>query len=139
MLASEVGFVWWQVGALSHLAEFALELERAGDAPKYIAQGLALGHSINDRQTTVWFLAQAAWLAALDGLAERAGLLWGAVEADEGRGRIGQWEDQRDSYLAKLERVSGAEFEAGRAQGQQLTLDEAVSATLDGLPLHAAG
>ena len=46
-------------------------------------------------QQTVWFLAQSAWLAMLDGLADRSGLLWGAIEADEGRGHIGQWEAQR--------------------------------------------
>ena len=131
-LAGEVGFIWWQVGALDHLAEYALELARADDARKYVAEGLQLARSINDRQTVVWFLAQAAWLAALDGLPERAGTLWGAVEAEEGRGRIGQWEDQRRSYLAKLEAVAGPAFEEGRSKGQRLTMDEAVPAALAG-------
>ena len=132
-LASEVGFVWWQVGALEHLAEFALELERRDDARPYVADGLTLAQSINDQQSVVWFLALAAWLAALGGFAEQAGLLWGAIEAEESRGHIGQWEGERDGYLAKLARVAGDDFEQGRAQGQQLTLDEAVPAALAGL------
>ncbi len=129
-LAGEVGFTWWQVGGLSHLAEYALELGRLDAARRYISDGLALAHSINDRQTTVWFVACAAWLAMLDGLAERSGLLWGSIEAEEGRGRIGQWEDQRESYLAKLAVILGPEFDAGCAEGRRLTLDEAVSAAL---------
>ena len=34
-LAGEIGFSWWQVGALSHLAEYALELGRI-DAARQI-------------------------------------------------------------------------------------------------------
>jgi predicted ATPase/class 3 adenylate cyclase len=132
-LASEVGFTWWRTGALEHLSEFALELNRRDDVRKYIADGLPLASSMNDRMTTVWFLGYAAWLAALDGLAERAGRLWGAIEAEERRGRIGQWELQRADYLAKLERVYGTDFEQGRAEGQLLTLDDAVAAALSGL------
>lgn len=121
------------MGALDHLAEFALELERGDAARIHVADGLSLARSINDRQSAVWFLAHAARLAALDGLAERAGLLWGAIEAEESRGRIGQWEDQRDSYLAKLAGVPGRDFEQGRSQGQQLTLDQAVPEAIAGL------
>jgi tetratricopeptide (TPR) repeat protein len=132
-LAGEDGFVWWQVNAVNHLAEFALQLERVDDARAYIAEGLSLARSINDRQGIVWFLALAAWLAALDGTAERAGLMWGAIEADEKRGRIGQWEPQRDDYRAKLDSVNGKDFESGRSRGHGLTLDEAISSALTGL------
>jgi predicted ATPase len=130
-LASEVGFVWWQTGALEHLAEFALELDRRDLARKHIADGLPLARSLNDRATVVWFLTHAARLAALDGLAERAGLLWGGIEAEEGRGPIGQWDLQRTEYLGKLDAVSGPDFERGRAAGQQLTLDEAIDVVLN--------
>jgi tetratricopeptide (TPR) repeat protein len=133
VLAGEVGFLWWQVGALEHLAEYALLLGRSDDARAYIADGLTLARSISDRQSTVWFLALAAWLAALDGTAERAGLMWGAIEADEKRGRIGQWELQSADYRAKLDGVRGNDFESGRSEGQRLTLNEATSAALAGL------
>jgi tetratricopeptide (TPR) repeat protein len=129
-LAGEVGFTWWQIGALDHLSEFALLLERREDARRYVVEGLTLARQIGDRQSRVWFLAQAAWLATLDDLPERAGWLWGAIEAEERRGRIGQWELQRTDYLDKLERVAGPLFEQGRAAGQLLTLDEAVATAL---------
>jgi hypothetical protein len=131
-LAGEVDFIWWQVGALEHLAEYAVQLER-DEARKYIADGLSLAGSINDRQTLVWFLSHAASLAAVGGLPERAGRLWGAIEAEERRGRIGQWELQRGDYLAKLDGVSGPLFEQGRAEGQGLTLDDAVATALSDL------
>ena len=73
-----------------------LSLGRLIDAQRYIQDGMTLARSINDRQSTVWFLGLAAWLGAIEGLAERAGILWGAIEADERRSRIGQWEGARD-------------------------------------------
>ena len=132
-IAGEVGFTWWQVGAFDHAAEYALELGRLIDAQRYIQDGMTLARSINDRQSTVWFLGLAAWLGAIEGLAERAGMLWGAIEADERRSRIGQWEGARDVYRAKLEIVAGPDFDRGLDEGQQLTLDEAAAAALRGL------
>ena len=132
-LAGEVDFTWWQVGALEHLAEYALQLKRTDDARRYIAEGLTLARSINDRQTAVWFLANAAWLASLDGLAERSGILWGAIEADERRGRIGQWEEASAEHRTMVDSVVGPEFERGRVEGQKLSLDEAAAAAMSGL------
>jgi len=132
-LAADVGFVWWQVGALDHLAEFALRQKRLADASRFITTGLRLAVGIGDRQSTVWFLSHTAWLSALGKQRERAGRMWGAIEAEEKRGRIGQWEDQRDDYAKNLAGVAGPEFEAARLEGHGMTLDEAVAFALASL------
>jgi hypothetical protein len=132
-LARAVGFRWWEGGVLDHLAEYALRLGRTDEARDFIADGLRLATEIGDRQTTVWTLAYAAWLAALKLQAGRAGRLWGAIEAEEGRARVGQWEEQRDDYLGHLAAVNGPEFEAARVDGQRLPIEDAVDFALTGL------
>ena len=61
--------------------------------------------------------AIAAWAAAGRGDAERAGMLWGAIEAETGRVPSGSWESERPLYAARLERVVGPEFDQARTEG----------------------
>ena len=80
---------------------------------------------INDRFGIVHALALSAWLAVGRGRVALAGSLWGAVDAEAGRGRIGGWEEERADYLARI--VSDdPEFERGYAEGRTKTLDDAV-------------
>ena len=60
--------------------------------------GLAVLLPLRDRQLLVYGLAMLAALEAERGNAERAGQLWGAVEAEEQRGAIGHWESEREQY-----------------------------------------
>ena len=72
-------------------------------------------------------------LAALEaerGNAERAGELWGAVEAEEQRGAIGQWENEREQYERMVFAHADAELEAGREAGRLLSLEDAVERAL---------
>ena len=63
--------------------------------------------------------------------AEHAGRLWGAIEAEAERGRIGQWEEgERDEYADHLLPVAGPEFDRGVAAGRALTLAGAVQYAL---------
>ena len=62
---------------------------------------------------------------------ERAGRLWGAIETEEARAPMGQWEIEREAYAAPLLRRAGAGFERGRALGRTLSLDEVVKQALD--------
>ena len=132
-LAAEIGFTWWQTGALDHLSEYALILGRLDDASRYTREELATSRSLSDRQDIVYGLAHAAWLAAASGRSERAGMIWGSIEAEVQRGRIGQWELEMDQYSGRLAIVAGAEFERARELGRNLTLDEAVDFALSGL------
>ena len=77
-------------------------------------------------------LALLAAVAAEAGEKERAGLCWGAIEAEERRGAIGQWENEREQYERKVFAHADAELEAGRGReaGRQLSLEDAVERAL---------
>jgi predicted ATPase len=125
-LAHQIDFVWWEKNALEAGAEFALLLGRVEDGRERACSGLSIGRSIGDRQGTVYGLALLVWAAADAGEAERAGRLWGAIEAEAGRSPIGQWEAERDEYVARLAPVTGEDFDRGVEEGRRMTLDDAV-------------
>ncbi|MDQ3992623.1 MAG: hypothetical protein M3229_03085, partial [Actinomycetota bacterium] len=128
--AADSGFVWWQSNSLATLAECLLELDRFEEAGAAASEALMLGRGLHDRATTVDALGLLAVVAARSGEGELAGRLWGAIESEETRGRIGQWEDYRDELAAQLPEPADEAFERGRAAGRSLSLDEAVKEAL---------
>jgi hypothetical protein len=128
--AAEVGFSWWQMHQLYHGCEWSLELGRTDDAEAYARDALRIAAAIGDRQLTVYLLALLAATAAAHGELERAGAVWGAVEAEEVRGRIGQWEGERDVYAARVLEYEDEAFESGRVEGLRMTLPDAVEYAL---------
>jgi hypothetical protein len=74
----------------------------------------------------VYLLALLAAVAAAQGEAERSGVLWGAVEREEGRGPIGQWENEREDYRSRVKPDDPEQFELGRARGRLLSPAEAL-------------
>ncbi len=134
VLAREIHFIWWEQNALATGAEIALELGDVEGSRERAAAGLGLAQSIGDRQGMVYSLALLAWAAAEAGDAERAGRLWGAVEAEAERGPIGQWESERADYAAHVQRVAGPEFERAAEAGRRLALDDAVAYALGDAP-----
>jgi predicted ATPase len=124
--AAEVGFTWWQMHQLYHGCEWSLELGRTDEAERHARKGLRLAAAIHDRQLTVYLLALLAATAATQGEAERAGILWGALEREEARGPVGQWEAERDDYRSRVEPDDLEQFEHGRARGRGLSTAEAV-------------
>jgi predicted ATPase/class 3 adenylate cyclase len=129
-LSHEIDFVWWEKNALETGAEFALTLGRVEYARERAVSGLALAYSIGDRQGIVYGFALLAWAGAEAGETERTGRLWGAIDAEAGRGPIGQWEAERDDYAAHLSGVAGAEFDQGLEAGRRMALDDAVAYAL---------
>jgi predicted ATPase len=129
-LAGEAGFAWWRAGMLGKLADCHAEQGRLDEAENCAREACAISQALGDRLRVVRGLARLARLAAERGEPERAGLLWGAVEADEEHGPIGAWENERERYAQALAEVAGPDFERGRDQGRRLALDEAVSAAL---------
>lgn len=85
-MARQVGWAWWEAAQLGNLAESALEGGRTEEGERRAREYLALAREIGDRTNTVYGLAQLAWVATDRGDAERAAVLWAAVEAEE-RGR----------------------------------------------------
>ena len=115
---------------LQAIAECALELGRTDKAVPRARASLALAREIGDRQGTVFALALLAWAATEQRDLARAGRLWGALEAEEVRGPVGQWEDERETFAGRVLGNDGAEFERGREAGRQLSLEAAVDEAL---------
>jgi predicted ATPase/class 3 adenylate cyclase len=128
--AATIGFTWWQMHQLYHQCEWSLALNRIADADEYGREALRVAASIHDRQLTVYLLAILARTAAAEGLLDQAGTIWGAVESEEARGPVGQWEGERDDYAAPVLALATPAFEEGRIRGRHLSLDDAVELAL---------
>jgi predicted ATPase/class 3 adenylate cyclase len=129
-LAERVGWRTWQAGGGSGAAVCALHLNRPDEAATHARRSLALACAIGDRGTTAGMLAVLAECAATTGSAERAGRLFGAIEAEAERGRIGQWDSYRDEVVDRISVVAGPELEHGIAEGRALTFGQAVEFAL---------
>jgi predicted ATPase len=128
-LCEQVGFTWMQANAVLDTADLSHELGRPEVAEERGREGLRLSAQLADRQFVVFSLALLARFAVADGRFERAGRLWGAIEAEEARAPVGQWEHNREEYAASVV-AAGPEFEAARAAGRTLALDAAVEYAL---------
>ena len=128
--AHEVGFLWWEGGALLNVGDAAIEAGRLEEAEESLRAGVMITKRVGDRQHLVYGLALLARVAFDRDQLERAGLLWGAIEAEEERGRIGQWEADRDEIGDVLLSRPDPDFERGREEGRRLALDEAVERAL---------
>jgi predicted ATPase len=126
VMAGEAGRVWWEASMYENLAALALDTGRTDEARAHALRVLELAERTGDRQETVFALAYLARIATERGDSARAGRLWGVIEAEEARGRIGRWENARDELAGAILGGPGPEFERGRAEGQAMSLDEAV-------------
>jgi predicted ATPase len=125
----EIGFTWMQAIAVQAVADAAYEMGRTELAWTRAREALRLCRKCDDRQMTVFALAVLAQLESKVGRADRAGRLWGAIEAEESRGPLGHWDSERDEVAAIVVSPS-PEFEQGRASGKALSLDEAAEYAL---------
>jgi predicted ATPase len=130
-IVAPLGFTWWHMNMLGAIAECALDLGRVAEAADSARESLALATEIGDRQGTVYGLALLAWAAAENGDSSRSGRLWGALEAEEERGPVGQWENERESFAARVLVNDGPELQHGMEQGRRLSLDAAIAEALD--------
>jgi predicted ATPase len=132
--AAETGFTWWEVYMLGAIAEVLIELDRLDEAESAARRHLELARGIGDRQSSVYGLVLTAYLAARRGDHARAHLFWGAIEAEEERAPIGQWESEREEYRAKVLLVEGEELERARQRGRGRSLDAAIEEALGAGP-----
>jgi predicted ATPase len=121
----EVGFTWMEAQVVIDAADAADQLGRTELAWERAREGIELCRQCDDRQLMLFALVRVARLAASGGEDESAGRLWGAIEAEESRGRVGQWERHREEHASAVVKDS-PEFERGRAAGRSLSLEEAV-------------
>lgn len=131
-LCEQGGWRSWLIPNLQNAGECALRLDRLDEAAIYERQLLRRGREIGDRWSIPSALPDLARIAAASQDAYRAGLLFGAVEAESVRSPFGQWEVQdRELVARELEAVAGPEFERGIAAGKDLSLDAAIEIALD--------
>jgi hypothetical protein len=129
-IAGAAGFAWWRAGMLGKLADCHRELGQLDESETCAREACAISQELGDRLRIVRGLARLARLAAERHEPERAGRLWGAVEADELRGPIGAWENERERYEQAILRAADPELERGREEGRRLSLEEAVAVAL---------
>jgi ATP/maltotriose-dependent transcriptional regulator MalT len=129
-MCEQVGFTWMQANRVHDIADLSFELGRTDVAEKRGREAVELAKRVGDRQIVVYTLALLARFAAAGGRSERAGRLWGAIDAEEARGPLGYWETERDEYEEPVLAAAGPDFDTARAAGRGLTLDEAVEYAL---------
>ena len=127
--AGEIGFIWWQVVALQRLVEHLLSRGRGDDAESHARQALRLVGRIGDAPRRVYLIALLARAAALRRDAERAGRLWGALEAEVARKPL-PWNPFDSVHAERVLALEGPDFDRARSEGSQQTLDEAVAYAL---------
>ena len=124
--AGAEGKIWFRGVTLFGTCEELLALGELDTALPFFSEGLELLRSVQDRVNLPIALATGAALAAQLGDPVRAGTLWGAVEAEAERTPRATTTENMIQYEPYLEPVRGDAFEAARARGRTLSLEEAV-------------
>ena len=125
-LAREAGWAWWEAGQLETAATLERERGNLGEARRYAHLGFETAVELGDRQHIVFAAANLAAIAAADGLAERAGRLWGAVESEVATRQVGQWEREQAELESLVLAVDGPAFAGAREEGRLLSIAAAV-------------
>jgi predicted ATPase/class 3 adenylate cyclase len=126
--AAEIGFFWWEMVTLYALALSLLERGRAARATPYAQQALAAAERAGDLMRIVPSLALFARLAVEVGNSERAGRLWGALEAETEREPVPGWTTKDSIHAEAVLALAGTEeFERGRSAGNALTIEDALA------------
>ena len=84
------------------LASHARQFGCFSEAGYWARETLMLAHRIGERRCALYALALLACVAIEAGNTPEAGLLWGALEREERRGPVGQWEEQRKQFVAAI-------------------------------------
>ena len=129
-IARDVGFLWREAIDLANLARYALAADRLDEAEAYARGALQLAQRMDDRLTTVTSLSTLALCADALGKRQRAGFLWGAVEAEEARQPLGRWSRYRHEFADALLAQLDSDFDHGRAAGRQKELADVVGYAL---------
>ena len=130
-LAGREGFKWQRTRMLRRLADRAVEHDDVDGATTLLQESLRLSQELGDRISVVFALARLARIAAETGQEERAGRLWGAVEAEEESGALGAWYGQRERFAPAILAHEGPAFDRGRAEGRLCSLETAVGEALN--------
>lgn len=127
-------WAWGETSRLRTMAEIASHLGWHERADEHGREALAIARFSGDRIKSLIALAAVALVAFRAGDVERAGRIWGAIEAEERRSFLGWWTTYRSRYDEVANACSAAEFAAACAAGRQVPLDDMMDEAL-GRPL----
>jgi predicted ATPase/class 3 adenylate cyclase len=122
------GFPWWQAVNLSVLTDALLTRELPDRAVPPAQELLLVAIRIGDNLRKTYALAQLAHAAANLGQEERAGRMWGFVEAEQSRSPAPGWDHRESAHAAAV--LATPAWERGRRAGQGFTLEQAVEEAL---------
>jgi len=128
-VARAAGLAFWEAEEASELARIERAAGRLDIAETHARDSLERSSQIRHRVGVVGALATLATIARAAGEIERAGLLWGALEAEERRAPA-TWAIDREAWEALVSADAGPEFERARRTGSVLNFDEAVALAL---------
>jgi predicted ATPase/class 3 adenylate cyclase len=120
--AGELGWDWWRAGQLSNLAFLALDRSDFDRTESDAREGLRIVRQQENRQWALWLMSALARAALGRGEHERAGLLWGTVQAEVERVPFGSWQARQAEQASELFGETAPEFVAGVEQGRRLDL-----------------
>lgn len=128
--AGRIGWEWWRAGQLSNLAFLALDRHDLDQAERDGREGLRIVRRQENRHWALWLMGALARAALARGEIERAGLVWGAIQAETLRVPYGTWLAQQSERAGELLGESAPEFLAAVEQGRQLDLWDAAAIAL---------
>jgi hypothetical protein len=127
--AREANWFWWRSGQLHELLMLALRRGDLDEAEREGSEALRLEYEQGNRLWALYTIAGLAQVALARGDEERAGLLWGAAEA-EGE-RLPRWLHERDRRGGSLVERRDSTFAAARESGRRLDIWDAAAVVLE--------
>ena len=127
-MAREAGWTWWESGQRHELLMLELRRGKLDEAEREGLVALEMERAQENRLWTLYTLAGLAQIALARGDLERAGLLWGAADA-EGE-RLPRWPDERERRAGALVDEAREQFVAARERGRALDLWDAAAIAL---------
>ena len=112
-MARAAGLAFWEAEEARELAIIERAAGRHDLAEPHARYSLQRSREIRYRRGVLGALATLARIARSAGDLERAGLLWGALEAEERRAPAA-WAIDREAWEAVVSADAGAEFERAR-------------------------
>jgi predicted ATPase/class 3 adenylate cyclase len=129
-LSVVAGFRWWQSGALARMGATLSAMGRLEEADVKVQDALRLSSAMGDRRGVFYELALLAEISARSGDQRRAGVLWGAAEAENERASVDRWLHGRVDRERLLSHAD-SDFGLGQKVGRALPLEDAVALALE--------
>jgi predicted ATPase/class 3 adenylate cyclase len=137
-MARTQGWTWWESGQRHELLMLALERGDLAEAEREGHIALEMERAQENRLWALYSLAGLAQVALAEGDLERAGVLWGAADAEAQR--LPRWADERERRAGALVGETREAFRGAYERGRAIDLWDAVALALrEGSPTSQLG